>query len=224
MNTTETQTQMHRSCYEKYIIREATYRQQGDNLGLIKINPDHHEQIRSSILQAVHIFSSSPSSPSSTSSTLGHLDILPLEILHEICHSLDIASLFTFRQTNSRANQVVCSLRIYQMAMPHASEVLSAIMKTNTVPWLTLNDLLDLVVTQNCKSCGNSVGGFIFLPSMVRWRFWCVDTNPTLYEYLVRLFWPDLRYSAPIRKMFHGLNLAGEWCVDCSGRETWNIN
>lgn len=150
--------------------------------------------------------------------------MLPLEILHEICHLLDIASLINFRQANSRTQKVVCSLRIYQITMPHASEVLSAIMNTNTVPWLTLSDLRDLLVTRNCIFCGNSYGGFIFLPSMIRWCFSCVDTNPKLHEYLVRLFWPELRYSASIRKTFHGLNLAGEWCVDCSGKESQNNN
>ena len=172
MSTRETQIQKHQSCHEKYIIRKASYCQQGEYLALIRINPHHHEQIRNSILQPVRIF----------------------------------------------------SLRIYQMTMPHASEVLSAIMTTNTVPWLTLSDLFDLLVTRNCIFCGNSFGGFISLPSLTRWCLSCVDTNPKLYEYLVRLFWPELRYSASIRKIFHGLNLAREWCVDCSGRESQSNN
>lgn len=221
MSAREIQTQKHQSCHKKYIIREASYCQQGEYLALIRINPHRHEQIRNSILQLVRI---SSFFPSSTSSTLGYLDILPLEILHEICHLLDTASLLNLRQANSRAQQVVCSLGIYQMTMPHASEVLSAIMKTNTVPWLTLSDLFDLLVTQNCIFCGNSFGGFISLPSLTRWCLSCVDTNTKLYEYLVRLFWPELRYSASIRKIFHGLNLAGEWCVDCSGRESQSNN
>lgn len=144
--------------------------------------------------------------------------MLPLEILHEICHLLDIASLINFRQANSRTQKVVCPLRIYQITMPHASEVLSAIMNTNTVPWLTLSDLSDLLVTRNCIFCGNSYGGgFIFLPSMIRWCFSCVDTNPKLHEYLVRLFWPELRYSASIRKTFHGLNPIPIPCLDKPG-------
>lgn len=217
MNTRETQTRKHRPYHEKYLIREASYRQQSDELTLIRINPHHHEQIRSSILQPVRKPTSSSSS--STSSTLGHFDMLPLEILHKICRSLDLASLLNFYQTNPYAQQIVCSLRIDQMIVPHAPGALSAILQTNTAPMLTLRDLLELLLTRNCNLCDNSFGGFIFLPSMIRWCFSCVDTNPKIYEYLVRLFWPELRYSPSIREMFHGLNIAGTGCADCSGRE-----
>lgn len=45
--------------------------------------------------------------PDSTTTTanLGHLEVLPLELLHKICLELDIASVCRFRQTNTRARQ-----------------------------------------------------------------------------------------------------------------------
>ena len=161
------------TCFRKYmhndIIRVAFYDRKDFELDIIRINPHDNERIRTSILQ--------PACAPATS--LGCLDVLPLEMLHEICQLLDIKSLFRFRQVNLRAQDVVCAIRIYRIIITYALETLCASLRTHIASWFILRDLFDVLCARDCPLCG-SFGGFIFFPTFTRCCFPCIKTAPQL--------------------------------------------
>ncbi|RJE24998.1 hypothetical protein PHISCL_02649 [Aspergillus sclerotialis] len=158
------------------IIRIASYHRRDFDLAVARTNPRDHDQVRGALLRAIRTMSS----------TLGNLELLPLEIIHEICYLIDIRSLLNFRHVNRRAQQIVRGTRGYEAVVTHALEALCVILRTNIASWFTLNDLFKALCTRDCRLCG-SFGGFIFLPSFMRCCFACIreDSLPSILPYSV---------------------------------------
>ncbi|PLB50320.1 hypothetical protein P170DRAFT_405284 [Aspergillus steynii IBT 23096] len=144
------------------ILRIASYHRRDYDLAVLRINPGDHDQVRSSLL-----------SPSRDPSSLGHLETLSLEILHEICLYLDIQSLFQFRHTNRRSQQLVSATYPYKPVIHHALEALCIILRTGAASYFTLPDLFDVLCTRDCYFCG-AFSGFLFLPSFKTCCFTCI--------------------------------------------------
>ncbi|PWY85818.1 hypothetical protein BO94DRAFT_566542 [Aspergillus sclerotioniger CBS 115572] len=148
------------------IIRTASYHRCDFDLAVIRTNPEDHRPVRTSLVEDIHI----------TYSCLGKLEILPLEIVHQICLLLDIWSLFRFRQVNRRARQAVSAINSYKVVVSHALEALCITLRTNIATWFLLSDLFDVLCTMNCHFCG-AFGGFIFLLSFRRCCFSCIRAD-----------------------------------------------
>ncbi|CAK45802.1 hypothetical protein M747DRAFT_250257 [Aspergillus niger ATCC 13496] len=96
------------------ILRVCSYHRHDFDLAVARTNSRDHDQVRSSLLRSIN----------ATSSGLGHLQILPLEIVYEICFLLDIQSLLNLRHVNRRAHQIVRTTRGYEVTITHAFEAL----------------------------------------------------------------------------------------------------
>ncbi|PYI06188.1 hypothetical protein BO78DRAFT_461361 [Aspergillus sclerotiicarbonarius CBS 121057] len=145
---------------EENIIRVTSYHRRDLDHAVLLIE---HKQILGSIRQ--------PSRDPLAS--LGPLQVLPAELLHEVCFLLDIQSLFRFRQVSRGTRNVVSSIRAYQKTAEHAPHTLRAILHTKIASWFTIRDLFQVLHTRDCSCCG-AFGGFIFLPTFLRCCFWCV--------------------------------------------------
>ena len=114
MDTRKPQTQecLFQETHHNSIIRVASYHRKDFELAVVRINPHDHERIHTSILQPTR----------APAASLGRLDILPLEILHEICQLLDIESLFRFRQINLPAQGLDDAIWRYRVIISFAVE------------------------------------------------------------------------------------------------------
>lgn len=99
---------------------------------------------------------------------LGELDRLPLELIHQVCLELDMASLFRFRQVNTRARQVVAALHEYRTVATHAPTLLCAVLQTRLAPYITLPRIYSLLCTRACELCGYEFGDIVHLPRWIR--------------------------------------------------------
>lgn len=166
--TTKTQEYQFDRSKGKNVARVAAYHRRDYDLAVIRINPRDHENIRHSISQPFD---------RASSVTLGKLQLLPLEVLHEMLLLLDIHTLLRFRQLNGRAREAVCTLQGYRLVMTHALEAICVLLRTHMAAWFTLSNLLNVLCTRDCLACG-SFGGFIFLPSLTKCCLPCLTTSP----------------------------------------------
>ncbi|KAJ0413991.1 hypothetical protein BJY00DRAFT_47373 [Aspergillus carlsbadensis] len=141
------------------------YHRQDYDLAVARVDPAQHAGVRDSLLQSF--------SPAAV--TLGALQRLPLEIIFEICAYSDIASVFALRHVNRRFSQIVSQVRPYQVLVLHALDTLCILLRSELAQHFTLQDLVEVLYTENCSFCG-SFGGFIFLPTLSRCCFPCVGT------------------------------------------------
>ncbi|KAL4801335.1 hypothetical protein ASPSYDRAFT_722281 [Aspergillus sydowii CBS 593.65] len=138
--------------FEMEAIRVTSYHRPDFDLAVARTNPRHHDQVCRSLLRTINAISS----------TLGNLQVLPPEIVYEICVLLDIQSLLSFRHVNSRAQQIVRTTRGYEAAITHALEALSVILKTNIASWFTLSDLFEVLCTRDCHYAAPLVALFFY--------------------------------------------------------------
>ncbi|KAK2814176.1 hypothetical protein FQN50_000580 [Emmonsiellopsis sp. PD_5] len=162
------------------IIRVACHFQDHSNYfhpRIEQINPQDHAQIKTSIGRPF---------PRTPSASLGNLDILPLEIVHEICLLLDIRSIIRFRHVNLRASVVVSASKEYRAITSLALDALRAMFVTDHWPSLasnkTLRDLFGILTSQHCSLC-RRFGGNLVLPSFARFCTLCWWTIEETYSY-----------------------------------------
>ncbi|KAI7196265.1 hypothetical protein KC363_g1027 [Hortaea werneckii] len=112
-----------------------------------------------------------------TTATLGHLEVLPLELLHKICLELDIASVCRFRQTNTRARQILDALHEHRIIIKHAITPFCALLRTGLAAKVSLSDFYRLLCTQECSLCHGSYGDIVHLPLWIRCCSTCLEQN-----------------------------------------------
>ena len=107
------------------IVRTTAYHRRDYCLSVIWYSPREHVDIRPSI-----------ATPFQRTSNvgLGSLDRLPLELLFDTLYSLDMHSLFKFRQINLRSRQMVDSLSQYQRVVSHGLNLFCALLRTQLCP------------------------------------------------------------------------------------------
>ena len=91
---------------------------------------------------------------------LGTLNTLPLELLHEIIHKLDIRTLTDLRHVNRRAMWLVESDPQYKTIRKHAFNALRGILCIETGRWITCEMLFNRLCTAECEQCGD-FGGYL---------------------------------------------------------------
>lgn len=153
------------------ILRVAAYHRQDFDRAVISFPPNAHPKSITSTL------------PDSTApTTLGQLEKLPLELLHNICLELDVASLFRFRQTNTRARQVLGALHEYRVITTHAIDPLCALLRTGVAKTVILSDFYRLLCTQQCSLCFGSHGNLVHLALWRRCCSSCLRRNHTTIQ------------------------------------------
>ncbi|KAL4873624.1 hypothetical protein BDV12DRAFT_207475 [Aspergillus spectabilis] len=153
----------------KDMVRGCSYHRLDFDLAVASVNPTSHEPVRASLIQHT---------PASAS--LGDLQVLPLEILREICLHLDIASLFSIRHVNKQARSMVHALHPYRRIINHALDTLCVVFRTTTASHFTLSDLTRALNTKKCHTCG-SFAHFIFLPTLSRTCLGCLQEAPQFH-------------------------------------------
>lgn len=108
--------------------------------------------------------------------SFGDLEKLPPELITNICLQLDIASLFQLRQVNARGQQFINALHEYRVAITHGLNALLALLRTKTMPGVTLEQFYALLCTQNCSLCGE-YGNLVYLLTWTRCCSSCLETN-----------------------------------------------
>ena len=106
--------------------------------------------------------------------SLGKLDILPPEILTDVCSQLDLQSLTDLRRVNKHAMQIVDSIPQYQVILREAPDALRAMLSIGSASFSTLEDLYTTLCTAFCETC-NHFGGYLYLITCRRVCFRCLS-------------------------------------------------
>lgn len=142
------------------IVRVAAYHRRDFERSVKWFPAREHVGIRQSI---------ATSFPRTPNTRLGTLDRLPLELVHEILLSLDVQSLFNFRQANLSSRQTVDSLHQYQRVVAHGLRLFCALLRTRLAVGVSLSDFYQALCTKACGTCGG-FGGFV---SLLEWHRCC---------------------------------------------------
>lgn len=89
-----------------------------------------------------------------------------------MCLYLDVKSVFSLRQTNARAQQVVNSLHEYHTVANHTLDALRALLQTNSASRITLPDFYRLLQTETCSFCTERYGSLVYL---LTWQRCCTE-------------------------------------------------
>ncbi|KAK9438421.1 hypothetical protein VB005_07981 [Metarhizium brunneum] len=153
------------------VLRVAAYNRLDFNFALIRSPSREHRPIRTSIVEAF---------PSSATAKIGLLERLPTELVWKVCAALDVRSCFRLRQTNQRARQYVSGMHEYRTVARHALESLRAMLRTGLSPHVTISALYQALCTRGCQICGAEFGGFLFLLTVTRCCFNCIESSSRL--------------------------------------------
>jgi hypothetical protein len=192
---------------ENAIIDIVSYHRRDHDMFIIRFNPADHQPVRESLL---HPFLQLPNVG------LGDLDLLPIELLHEICLTLDVQSLFHFRQLNRRSRQIVSALRQYQPVIEYGLDAFRALLKTGVAQHISTSKIFSTLCEQNCHIC-SSFGGFVFLPCYTRCCFRCLESAQELRVVTLQsaakeigIAPASLRKSVPLLHTIPGIYSFGE--------------
>lgn len=109
-----------------------------------------------------------------TAPTLGALDVLPLEVLHNVLLELDLQSLTTLRAVNRYARHTIDGIYQYKIIISYAPSVLRAALAVGAASWISCSTLYATLCDQACSHC-RDFGTFIYLLSCQRVCFLCLS-------------------------------------------------
>ncbi|CZR54826.1 uncharacterized protein PAC_04710 [Phialocephala subalpina] len=124
--------------------------------------------------------------------SLGKLDLLPLEIVHEILSILDFKSLDAVRAVNSKTKK-------YRRIVKYAKTAIRALYKTRTSILFSTAHLLAVLSGEKCVACG-SFGNYLFLLTGDRCCFWCLYNDPRFGLMTVSSAKSDFKISETVLK------------------------
>ncbi|KAI3324270.1 hypothetical protein HD806DRAFT_63895 [Xylariaceae sp. AK1471] len=169
------------------IVGATAYHRKDYCLSVIWFSPREHVSIRPSIATPFQ---------QTSNMGLGSLERLPLELLHNVLLSLDVYSLFKFRQTNLRSRQIVDSLTQYQMVVSHGLNLLCALLRTRLAINIPLFDFYYALCTKTCTFCGE-FAGFISLLIWKRSCFKCLQGAPETQVQTLAAIRKQIRLTKP---------------------------
>ncbi|TLS31063.1 hypothetical protein PpBr36_02358 [Pyricularia pennisetigena] len=150
---------------EDIIFALTSYQRENYDKPIISTPPEIHALVQPFITE--------PFTTDATS-TLGCLQALPTEIIIEVCHAMDIITLFRFRQTNRRARQVVSDIKAYRDTSTYALESFRAVLRLD-ITTATIVDLHEVLQgPSKCATC-DRFGYLLFLPKMQRCCANCLE-------------------------------------------------
>ena len=134
---------------------------------------DTNNDTKTRTIHALEGLENSRESPS-----LGALE-QPVEIVQNIISQLNLRDLRNFKAINSRARSMVVSSYQYRSVITYASEVISALYKTELDSIWPLIRIYDVLTQDRCLAC-NRFGGYVFLPALQRCCERCARYDPEL--------------------------------------------
>ncbi|KAI0012569.1 hypothetical protein F4779DRAFT_625881 [Xylariaceae sp. FL0662B] len=156
--------------HSKAILQVCSYHRRDFDFVLVRSRP-HEMQVAQGSPQTA--FRTPPASG------LGILDRLPAELMSVVLHNLDLLSYFRFRQVNRRARVLSTALWEYQLVAKHGLEGLRGLLRAKIAHNFTIMDLYCPLITSSCMLCG-AFGGFLFLLTVTRCCFACIQTSTKL--------------------------------------------
>jgi hypothetical protein len=99
-----------------------------------------------------------------------------VELIFLVLRSLDIQSVFHFRQINRRARVLSNGLSEYQLVSKHGLEGLRDLLRAGFARCFTIIDLYRPLVTDKCSTCGG-FGGLLFLFTAERCCLYCLQSS-----------------------------------------------
>ncbi|EFY98143.1 F-box domain protein [Metarhizium robertsii] len=112
--------------------------------------------------------------------SVGHLEKLPIEILHNVFEMLDFQSLLRFSGACRRASILVQTSPVYRDLIEYAHRGLAALAFSGLIGHHPAGALRAALRSQNCFSCGH-YGQLLFLPSCQRCCRICASRNQSLW-------------------------------------------
>ncbi len=116
----------------------------------------------------------------SETSTVGLFDKLPNEILHLALHKMVLRSLSRLSQVSTRGSTVVQSLSAYCDLLQYAPHAMTALGRTGSIRYHTLQALHVTLYLQKCASCG-FFGAFLFILTCERCCYGCLSRNQSFW-------------------------------------------
>ncbi|KDB24272.1 hypothetical protein H109_03849, partial [Trichophyton interdigitale MR816] len=113
-------------------------------------------------------------------SSLGVLDRLPLEILYQVLHLLDLWSLFCLSRTSRQGRVIESLLPPYRDLIKYVPDTLMVLRKSNLLRYYSADRLYAVLRSKACVSCGE-FGTFLFLPTGERCCHICVAENQSFW-------------------------------------------
>ena len=111
--------------------------------------------------------------------SIGTFDLLPFEIVQQLVQDLDLESVLTFRQVNSRSKAIVESLLSYQRLKAYVPNAFPVLLLTGLQRFFSLRQLFGALRTEKCDGCGE-FGPFLFWPTCSRRCYTCLSHDDSL--------------------------------------------
>ncbi|KAF2672409.1 hypothetical protein BT63DRAFT_195187 [Microthyrium microscopicum] len=166
------------------IVRVCSYHRRDHDYSVIWFHPSTHTPVGNLC----------DCKPRESNFTLGTIEKLPVELIQQIVLGLDIESLFRFRQTCSRARELIDNLHEYRAITSHALNTFLALLRTESASQVSLLRFYQLLCFNECAFCP-SFGNFVHL---LRWCRCCYDCL-ILSGYVTAL--PSNLQNIPIRSL-----------------------
>lgn len=109
----------------------------------------------------------------------GNLSVLPLELLHVVMLSLDLTSIGMMRLLNRTFKHLIDTSVEYQNLILHVSPPLEYLTYMKLASTANFGALHQELTSSECRYCGD-FGNFIFIPTLSRCCFNCIDYSPQL--------------------------------------------
>ncbi|KAI8945818.1 hypothetical protein F4801DRAFT_593852 [Xylaria longipes] len=113
--------------------------------------------------------------------SIGYFGQLPAELLRIVLESLDIYSLFKFRQTSVNVRRCLHDTLYssYGVVVKHGYILFCALFRTQLSAHVSLFEFYKAMRTEACATCGE-FSGFISIPTWTRCCFKCIHNAPEL--------------------------------------------
>lgn len=128
-----------------------------------------------------------PLTSSAPVAKLGQLGLLPLELMTNVCLSLDIASAFSFSQVSRHARAAMASIREFRLVGKHTAGCLWVYLNTRVASHVDMVDLFSALTTSSCSFCGQ-FGDLLSIPTVQRCCLRCFQHEAKLQpSFLIEL-------------------------------------
>ena len=130
-----------------------------------------------------------PPESSAPISKLGLLGLLPLELMANVCLSLDIASAFSFSHVSRHAREAIASMKELRLVGKHIAGCLWVFLNTQVASHVDVGALYSALTTNGCSFCGQ-FGDLLSIPTVQRCCLRCFSNEaklqPSFLSELVR--------------------------------------
>jgi hypothetical protein len=138
-------------------------------------------------------------------SSLGHLEIMPLEVIWNILGNLDFPSILRFSHISIRGRAVVKSQPEFKQILLSAGHILGVLSKVGVHERFSVFELHAELRSDRCAFCEYRYGDFLFVLLAKRCCYACISRHPALQL----MSWADIEdiFSLTLEDMGHLPNI-----------------